>query len=308
MQFLMDWQFVMDWFESLQWERLVPELIGKALGFLSGFAASWFLLFRRRLNALQRMQSGDSDDFIFQMHHLSPVAGHADDVVLLFRNVAPKITLNDLYDNEAVRDVVKKIAEQTTLDDPILKTEGTLGFELLNDAVGHIAGLLATTPFPRKAWLFVMTCEDRQAVRKKCIRCFLIQPADLEKFVDWNWCQHHVLVEKPWHWFRVVALHRIACAWKAEQRVAMEQSTRSTELDMPLVDKQVRHDRVRVLSLGLNESESPIGEPHRIAWKSHLANLASMGLPLTTMASNPSNEANEIQANSGAAKEDKLLD
>ncbi|GAA4462773.1 hypothetical protein [Novipirellula rosea] len=304
-------QFVTDWFWSLQWERLVPELIGKALGFLSGFAASWFLLFRRRLNALQRMQSGDSDDFIFQMHHLSPAADHDEDVVLLFRNVAPKTTLNDLYDNEAVRDVVKKIADQTTLDDPILKTEGTLGFELLNDAVGHIAGLLATTPFPRKAWLFVMTCEDRQAVRKKCVRCFLIQPADLEKFFDWDWCQHHVQVEKPWHWFRVVALHRIACAWKSEQQIAIEESSRSRELDMPLVDKQVRHDRVRVLSLGLNEDECPIGQPHRIAWNSHLASLEAMGLQLTTATSKTNNDANDANvstATNHAANDPKLLD
>lgn len=59
---------LVDWFSSLQWERLLPELIGKALGFLAGFAASWILLFRRRLNAIAKMQSGDSDDFIFQMH------------------------------------------------------------------------------------------------------------------------------------------------------------------------------------------------------------------------------------------------
>ncbi|WP_442509580.1 hypothetical protein SH528x_001160 [Novipirellula sp. SH528] len=294
-------QMLTDWLSSLQWERLLPELIGKALGFLSGFAASWFLLFRRRLNALQRMQSGDSDDFIFQMHHLSPVADNPDKVVLLFRNVAPKTTLNDLYDNIAVRDVLKKIAEQTTLEDPILKTEGTLGFELLNDAVGHIAGLLATTPFPRKPWLFVMTCEDRQAVRKKCIRCFLIQPVDLEKFFDWKWCQQNVLVEKPWHWFRVVALHRIACAWKAEQQIAMEDSKRSNEKDMPLVDKQVRHDRVRVLSLGLNEDEIPVGEPHRIAWQSHLASLEAMGLQLTAASSETIVEAGPSETPQDAA-------
>ncbi|TWU20459.1 hypothetical protein Pla52o_43370 [Novipirellula galeiformis] len=273
-------QTIIDWLATLQWERLVPELIGKALGFLTGFAASWFLLFRRRLNAIQRMQSGDSDDFIFQMHCLFPSAGNDDQFVLLFRNVAPKTTLNDLYDNIAVREVLKEIADQTTLENPILQTQGTLGFELLNDAVGHLAGLLASTPFKREAWLFAMTCEDRQVVRKKCVRCFLIRPADLERFLDWQWCQTNVLVEKPWHWFRVVALHRIACEWQLEQQMAIQEADRGQDHEMPLVDKQVRHDRVRMLSLGLNQDEIPVGQPHRIDWERHLPSLEKMGLRL----------------------------
>ena len=279
-------QPILDWLTTLQWERLFPELLGKALGFLAGFAASWFLLFRKRLNAIQRMQSGDSDDFVFQMHRLFPMSesggndAATERFVLLFRNVAPKTTLNDMYDNIAIRDVIKEIADQTTPSDPILKTEGTLGFELLNDALGHIAGLLATTPFDRETWLFVMTCEDRQLVRKKCIRCFLIRPDDLKRFLDWQWCRDHVLVEKPWHWFRIVALHRIACHWESEQRrnAAVEKTSRDKE--MPLVDPQTHHDRIRLLSVGLNSNEKPIGEPYTIDWNAHLPSLNKLGLPL----------------------------
>ena len=138
---------LIDWLESLEWQRLIPEILGKGLGFLAGFAASWYLLFRRRLNALQRLQSGDSDDFIFQMHCLQPIPERPDEAVLLFRNLAPKTTLHDLYDNLAARELVKNLADKTSLGDPILKTEGTLGFEILNDAMGHIAGWLAVTPF-----------------------------------------------------------------------------------------------------------------------------------------------------------------
>ncbi|WP_417746013.1 hypothetical protein [Rosistilla oblonga] len=279
-------QMFFDWLSTLQWERLFPEVLGKALGFLSGFAASWFLLFRKRLNALQRMQAGDSDDFIFQMHQLTPVddaspaTGSSDKYVLLFRNVAPKTTLNDLYDNIAVRDEINKLADQTTLSNPILQTDGTLGFEMLNDALGHIAGLLATTPFERQTWLFAMTCEDRQFVRKKCVRCFLIRPADLQRFADWNWCRDHLSVEKPWHWFRVVALHRIACVWQDEQKLAAEEAKSSRDKDMPLVDHQVRHDRVRMLSVGLHDGERPIDAPYQIDWSQHLPSLEKMGLPL----------------------------
>lgn len=271
---------LVDWFSSLQWERLLPELIGKALGFLAGFAASWILLFRRRLNAIAKMQSGDSDDFIFQMHCLWELPQQPGDCVLLFRNIAPKTTLNELYDNLVVRETVKSIADATTLENPILQTEGTLGFELLNDAMGHLAGLVATTPFPRETWLFTMTCEDRQVVRKKCVRCFVIRPADLDRFADWDWCQNHVRVEKPWHWFRVVALHRIALARNTELQLGQSEAKISHEQDMPLVDKQVRHDRIRMLSLGLNVDECPVGAPHSIEWNFHLEKLDRMGLQL----------------------------
>ncbi|MEM9586852.1 MAG: hypothetical protein AAGA03_06190 [Planctomycetota bacterium] len=264
-----------EWIGSLEWSRLVPEIIGKAIGFLVGFAASWFLLFRRRLDALQRLKRGDTDDIIFQSHKLCPI----DDgkrVALVFRNLAPKTTLDSLYDNPAAQELMKQLADQTSLDDPILKTERTLGFEVLNDAAGHIAGLMATTPFPREPWLFVMTCEDRDVVRKKCIRCFLIRPDDLDQFKDWEWCRERVSVESPWHWFRVVALHRIALQWVGQCQRSREASSES----MPLVDDQVRHDRVRLLSLGVNLDDRPIGEPVTIDWSSHQAQLELLGMSL----------------------------
>ena len=193
---------MMEWLATLQWDRMVPEFAGKALGVITGFVVSWFVLVRRRMKALERMQRGDSDDFIFQMHVLLGDESSPQDVTLVFRNVAPKTTLNDLYDNEAVRQRVKELADGCSLADPVLQTRGTLGFELLNDALGHVAGVLALSPLPRRRWIFAMTCEDRQVVRKKCVRCFLIQPNDLVRFADWTWCRGHVRVEKPWHWFR----------------------------------------------------------------------------------------------------------
>lgn len=286
-------QALIDWLLSLDWQRLVPELLGKGLGFLAGFAASWYLLFRRRLNALQRLRSGDSDDLIFQMNLLKPDPAGDGRSVLLFRNVAPRTTVNGLYDNEAAREVVQKLAGATTLQDPVLKTEGTLGFEVLNDALGHIAGLLAVTPFPRETWLFVMTCEDRQVVRKKCVRCFLIRPADLEKFVDWEWCRSKVRVEKPWHWFRVVALNRIACQWREEQELSRRREQQPRDEEMPLVDRQLRHNRIRQVSLGLNLDEHPVGEPYTIRWSSHVATLKKLGLELESSASNA--DANAAQ-------------
>ena len=266
------------WLQSLEWTRLVPEVIGKFFGFLLGFAGSWFLLFRKRLKALEKLKAGDSDDVVFQMHLLQPLSGTSD-AVLLFRNVAPRLTINQLYDNPIVRDKVKEIADSTSLRNPVLQTTGTMGFEILNDAFGHIAGQLASMPFRREPWLFAMTCEDRAIVRKKCIRCFLIRPADLERFADWAWCRDHVRVEKPWHWFRVVALHQVAMEWLAE-RTNRQAWSNAQANDMPLVHDQEKHDRVRELSIGLGLDDQPVGIPYRIPWAEHLPNLKELGLPL----------------------------
>jgi hypothetical protein len=119
-----------------------------------------------------------------------------------------------------------------------------------------------------------------ELVRKNCIRCFLVKPADLKLFHDWNWCRDNVLVEKPWHWFRVVALHRIACCWREEQDLTAQEATQSREKVMPLVDRQVRHDRVRLLSVGINTTERPVGQPHTIDWSKHVPELEKMGLSL----------------------------
>lgn len=284
-------QMIGDWLANLEWYRVLPEVVGKGLGFLAGFAASWFLLFRRKLRDLQRLQAGDSDDFIFQMHRLWPLPGSQGECVLLFRNVAPKTTLNQLYDNPAARELVKRLAEDTSLVDPMLKTHGVEGFEVLNDALGHIAGLLAVSPYPRETWLLAMTCEDRHVVRKRCVRCFLVRPEDLRRFCDWNWCCTKVRVEKPWHWYRVVALHCIAKIWLEEQELSRQrQAGQDTSRDEPLVDKHLRHNRVVEVSVGLNPDERPIGPPQPVAWASHLPQLHQLGLKLVLPEPNPADK------------------
>ena len=269
---------LLHWFQSLDWTRLLPELIGKFFGILLGLAGSWFLLFRKRLKALEKLKSGDSDDVLFQMHLLRPLPGTSD-CVLLFRSVAPRLTINQLYDNPVIREEVQKIAGTTSMKSPVLQTRGTLGFEILNDAFGHIAGQLASMPFRREPWLFAMTCEDRAIVRKKCIRCFLVRPADLERFLDWRWCRDHVRVEKPWHWFRIVALHQMALEWQA-QRQAGAAGENAQANRMPLVHDQERHDRIREMSAGLCMEDDPVGTPYRIPWAEHLTSLKELGLPL----------------------------
>ncbi|MFZ4767473.1 MAG: hypothetical protein ACOYMN_21180, partial [Roseimicrobium sp.] len=131
------------------------EVGGQSIGVILGFLVSWFLLIRKRRLALARLTRGDSDDVLYQAHFLVPVAGTGQSV-LLFRNLAPTLKLTSLYDNPAAQDIARKLADKTTLENPVLQTEGTLGFEVLNDAFIHIAGHLALASVERESWLFVM--------------------------------------------------------------------------------------------------------------------------------------------------------
>lgn len=268
-----------DWLQSLEWSRLIPEVIGKGLGFFLGFAVSWYLLFRKKVHEIDRFEKGESDEVLFQTHQLAPVAG-TDEVVLVFRNVGPRTTVFELYDNVGARELVRTLADKTTLMDPLLDTGGgRTGFEVVNIALGFVAGEMSTSPFDRENWLFAMTCEDRQVVRKKCVRCFLIRPQDLERFLDWNWCKTKVRVEKPWHAFRIAALHRIAQFWKREQAYFKKHAAdRLANLEMPAVDEQTRHERVRIVSLGVYPNEPVVGEPLPIDWDIFEDRLKELGL------------------------------
>lgn len=276
-------QQVADWLKGLDWARMVPEISGKFIGFLLGFLASWLLVFRRHLRALDRLKRGDSDDVLFQAHFLVPVetpGASREDCVLVFRNLMPSTTVNELYDNPAARKIVRQMAEDTTLKNPVLRTEGMLGFEVLNDAFNHVAGHLATTPFTREPWLFAMTCEDRKVVRRKCVRCFLIRPAELALFADWHWCRDRVRCEQPWHWYRVVALHQLAVQWQQEEKEAAEAAASGKAQGMPLVDKHATHRRIRTLSVGLNTQERAVGAPVAIPWERQEWELKKLGLDL----------------------------
>lgn len=264
----------LQWLETLQWSRLVPELLGKALGVLVGIAFSWWLLFRKRLKYLDRLRRGESDELLFQAHFLKPIDG--DRFQLFFRNLVPRQTIQHAYENPVAQETLQSLTLQTTLNSPVIPTEGRIGFEILNDAVSILSGTLATSPMPRRVWLFCMTCEDRKLVRKECVRCFLFREEDLNRFANWDWCRKHVTVERPWHWVRIVTLHRIARFHLDEQLALPDQR----DSKGPLLDDQRRHRRIIPLSLGIFEDEVPICDPVTVKWEDKQSDLEARKVSL----------------------------
>jgi hypothetical protein len=195
--------------------------------------------------------------------------------------VLPPKTIDQLLDNVALRRVMRSLAEQASITDPVLATEGTAGFEIVNDVVNSVAGSLAAAPFPRETWLLALTCEDRKVVRKCCIRVLLVRREDLDRLASWDWCREHVLVEEWYHYWRIITLHQIAARFRQEQ--ARQEQARGQDIQrnlLPLVDSQADHPRVRALSLGINTQEPVIKPPQAVDWERYSPQVAAMGLEL----------------------------
>ena len=188
---------------------------------------------------------------------IDPSADGDERYLLQLRTVLAPKTVDQLLDNVALRRLMRSLAEQATLVDPILATEGTAGFEIVNDIVNSVSGSLASSPFRRDQWLLAVTCEDRRVVRKCCIRVLLVRRGDLERMTSWEWCREHVLVEEWYHYWRIVTLHQIALRFQEEQQRQKQVTRRriSGKTSCPLVDRQAHHPRIRTLSLGINVDE-----------------------------------------------------
>jgi hypothetical protein len=243
----------------------------------------WFVLYRH----WRQINQGKSDQIVFSANlftRLDPTAEHSANngrYLLQIRTVLPPKTINELLDNTALRRQIRHLAEQATITDPILATEGTAGFEIVNHIVNCVSGHLAISSFRRDQWLMAVTCEDRRVVRKCCIRVLLVRRADLEQMVSWDWCRDHVLVEAWYHYWRVVTLHQIARRFQEEQ--ATQREGTATDIQghlLPLVDRQAHHPRIRILSLGLNAEEPIVKSPVPIDWERFLPQVADLGLIL----------------------------
>jgi hypothetical protein len=243
----------------------------------------WLVLYRQWRQLIQ----GKSDQVIFSANLFTlldaPDRASADGkrYLLQLRTVLAPRTVDQLLDNVALRRLMRHLAEQATLVDPILATEGTGGFEIVNDLVNSVSGSLASSPFRRDQWLMALTCEDRRVVRKCCIRVLLVRRADLERLESWEWCREHILVEAWYHYWRIVTLHQIALRFREEQAQQEQGSANDSKANLlPLVDRQAHHPRIRILSLGLNVEEPIIKPPIPVDWEQYLPQVEELGLKL----------------------------
>jgi hypothetical protein len=283
------WASIPSWLQGID-ARVVLLFLGEKLleGLLQAIAVvviGWLVVYRQ----WRQLTQGRSDQVVFSANLLTPLdqPGASNGppgegrYQLQLRTVLPPRTIDQLLDNVALRRQMRRLAEQTALADPILATEGTGGFEIVNDVVNGVAGSLASSPFPRETWLLAVTCEDRKVVRKCCIRVLLIRRDDLDRLASWDWCREHILVEEWYHYWRIVTLHQIAVRYQQER--ATKEQGRGQDIRqnlLPLVDPQAHHPRVRALSLGINAQEPVIKPPQAVDWERYLPQIAAMGLKL----------------------------
>jgi hypothetical protein len=259
-------------------QKLVEGLLQAGVVVLLG----WLVVYRQ----WRQLTQGRSDQVVFSANLLTPLVeqrslGETERYLLQLRTVLPPKTVDQLLDNVALRKLIRRLAEAATVTEPVLATEGTGGFEIVNDIVNNVSGTLASSTFPREQWLLAVTCEDRRVVRKCCIRVLLVRRDDLEKLTSWDWCRDHILVEAWYHYWRIVTLHQIALRFRDEQ--AQREQARgegSSQNGLPLVDPQARHPRIRTLSLGINTNEPVIKSPRSVDWDRYLREIATVGLTL----------------------------
>jgi hypothetical protein len=281
------WDYLISLTANLELKSVFSFLFGKLLeGILQAIAVvviGWLVLYRQWRQLIQ----GRSDQIIFSANLFTALDPHdqpapaGERYLLQLRTVLPPKTVDQLLDNVALRKLTRHLAEEATLTNPILATEGTAGFEIVNDIVNCVSGSLASAPFRRDQWLMAVTCEDRRVVRKCCIRVLLVRRVDLERMVSWDWCRGHVRVEAWYHFWRIVTLHQIALRFQEEQASQGKGNAKDSEADLlPLVDRQAHHPRIRILSLGLNVEEPVIKPPLQVDWDRCLPQVAELGLKL----------------------------
>jgi hypothetical protein len=262
---------------------VAEKLLAGLLQSVAVVAIGWLVLFRQWRQIMQ----GRSDQVIFSANIITrlPVEqqspSRGEQHVLQIRTILPPRTVDQLLDNVALRRMMRHLAEECSLADPILATQETAGFEILNDIVNCVAGSLASSPHPREPWLMAVTCEDRKVVRKCCIRVLLVLRSDIERLASWEWCRDHLLVENWYHYLRVVTLHQIAQRFLEQEAHREQRRAQDIKEDLlPLVDRQAHHPRIRVLSLGLNRDEPILRPPAPLDWGHYLPKIAKLGLKL----------------------------
>lgn len=281
------WANFLSWLQGIDVQGALAFLGRKLLdGVVQAVAVvviGWIVLYRQ----WRQLTQGKSDEVVFSANLLTALSqppgspAEGERYVLQIRTVLPPKTVDGLLDNVALRRLTRRLAEQATLVDPILATEESAGFEIINDIVNCVSGSLACSPYRREPWLLVVTCEDRKVVRKCCIRVLLVRRSDIERLTSWEWCREHIFVEEWYHYWRIVTLHQIALRFNEEHnRRERGRAQDIRENLLPLVDRQAHHPRIRTLSLGINVDEPIIKQPLQVDWDRYLPQIADMGLKL----------------------------
>lgn len=271
---LSTWNALAEAVRSFTLKDLLQFLLENALLAASTVLIVYLTLWRKA----RRLASGDSDEILIGANYLVPIEGEANagTCCLALRTIGTPTTSHEVFDNEALRGFVEKLARRTTPDDPILPVGGRIGFEAVNTLANLVCGTLSLASFPEGRWLLAVTSEDARMVRKRCVRVLLVREEDVPRLSDWAWCRGSVRFEKPYHAVRLWTLHRIIRRWREEQ-AARDAAAQGGEATMRLVDDQIEYPRVWPVVLRLPATTMLVEPPRAVDWNQLHELLAKLG-------------------------------
>ncbi len=182
-------------------EEILAGLIGLLLGGLIAWAISGWRFFR----AMQRLKAGDlKDQVLMQSHELLPHPEGAE--VLCFTTELVFSSLSEILPNPALSKLYLEAARKTTEAQPLIRSTDEMAGKAIRDFVNHASAQIQHLD---GEYLFLLTRESQDDVKRKLIRVFLIPPELLRRFLNWDNVMTY-RVENDHHWPRLLNLHLIA--------------------------------------------------------------------------------------------------
>ncbi|MEM6912318.1 MAG: hypothetical protein AAF555_12155 [Verrucomicrobiota bacterium] len=201
MQVLLDvWLVISDWMDFIP-EWMAQGVVTLLVVPLSLFLWSWW-----------RAKRGLRTDEIVAQYNLLAKKPDGTEVLLLRSiNVPGYGEVEGLLGNQVVARKVKRQAEKKTWPDPLIRLRGREGNTARATLFGKVMGANFDPRGPKEMFLGFLTCESIPKAAKidRKIRLMLIRAADLRRFLDSDWAKS-LHTERPSHFWRVVALQRLA--------------------------------------------------------------------------------------------------
>jgi len=170
---------LMEWLKLHFVQGLLLTLLGLVIGWLLG---RW-----RHYRQLQRMAVGDAREVMAVEQIL--VTEQRDGRVTMRIRSCGAAPLATVLPNPAAHDTFLTRAQATLSTDPLISMKDAIGSYLLYLLTPWVCGMCRGGPFPHDVWVMAPVCEPGLLSAHQATTIILVRQAELEKFLDWDWCK-----------------------------------------------------------------------------------------------------------------------